>query len=185
MSKTFSQGGRAANQIRATARAKANRSRVVTTILLVVLSPFLVPLIALGLLVALTWATGRRLALIVFCLRNAGSWLLVCSARRGWREFIDNNVHPVLPADVAIVWFTRRPRENRSARHCALRRSSIITQRPYLAWITWSGIKTLSLDDQLRPLKRSRLTRRELQRLAGQQLRDAQQQLQAQRSVCH
>ncbi len=61
---------------------------------ILLLSPVAVPV-----LLFVNWLRRRS-----FLARHAGESLLVVSRRRGWRDFLVNNVEPVLPPRTRCVW---------------------------------------------------------------------------------
>jgi hypothetical protein len=120
----------------------------------IALSPFLVlvSLIFVPVITALAvrdWWRRRK-----FRLGNAGRYFLVCTTRRGWHEFIRNNVEPVLPSSTTLCWAGRIYRDRRST-EVVQAVSSLVRRhsRPYLIAVSRSGIEALALHEKLLPLK--------------------------------
>ncbi len=65
--------------------------------LLLVLMPFILIGVFFG-------EIRAKVLLRRFRKRQAGSFYLLCSRRRGWFEFVQNNVAPVLPPNVHLIW---------------------------------------------------------------------------------
>ena len=61
-----------------------------------------------------------------------GRWLLVCSRRGQWGQFIDNNVLTVLPDGVQVVWCDRRSKDTYPASALRLMGLGNVVERPYL-----------------------------------------------------
>ena len=57
--------------------------------------------------------------------RQAGAFFLVCTRRRGWYEFLNNNLIPVLPHAVRVVWHVKNWRGKSPPISEYLRRSGI------------------------------------------------------------
>jgi hypothetical protein len=87
--------------------------------------------------------------------KNEGTYFLVWTSRRGWHDFVVNNVLPALPGNVSVVrtgvgegWLpTGLARGLREAKVCQ-------PPRPYLAVVSRSGVVALPLNDSLRGLKK-------------------------------
>ena len=90
---------------------------------LILISPIAVPI-----LLFVSWMRRRR-----FLVRHAGEALLVVSRRRGWRDFLVNNVAPALPPRTRCVWIdSEDPRSDAMTfiRWLMTRRAGL--RRPYL-----------------------------------------------------
>ena len=94
--------------------------------------------LALAVAIALLCLVGpffvRRRTLIRQFKRDfAGRWLLVCSRRRQWGQFIDNNVLTVLPEGVHVVWYDpRRTGQPYPASALQVLGLGNVANRPYL-----------------------------------------------------
>ena len=99
-------------------------------------------------------ALVARIRLLRYRWAHAGTVLFVCTTRHHWHGFLLNNVIPVLPPHVRVVWLTGRDR-SRPTWHTwqALARSKIRHSKPFLAAVRLRGILTVPTHDLLLPLK--------------------------------
>jgi len=89
-----------------------------------------------------------------------GRWLLVCSRRGKWGQFIDNNVLTVLPDGVQVVWCgERRSKETYPASALRLLGLGNVVERPYLVRYVSRQPEIYRLHERLVQL--SHTTRRE------------------------
>jgi hypothetical protein len=87
--------------------------------------------------------------------RNRGRVFLVVTRRHGWFEFVMNNVVPVLPPNVDVVWqeSPARTRENQTKLHrLALARTNA---KPYFTVVNLWRNEVIQLHSELEPLKRA------------------------------
>lgn len=116
---------------------------VVAVVLLAVASP----------VIALLEAKAR-ISLRRFRRREAGTFYLVCASRRGWHDFLRNNLIPVLPDDTQAVWCGRARGGRRRAFFSHLARSGILgVPKPYLVAVTRRTLMHKSLNGALQELK--------------------------------
>lgn len=73
-------------------------------LLLVLLMPLFVLIAILAMPLVLLFQAIDHLQLRSYCWRHQVWTFLIVSKRRGWHEFVDNNIRPVVPADVALLW---------------------------------------------------------------------------------
>ncbi len=92
------------------------------------------------------------LALRWYCWRQSCWTYLVCSPRRGWHEFIENNLAPAVPAGVRLVWATRS--EPKSGPLRSIVAAGLGQGKPYLAHVEALRIRKRSLHNDLQSLKR-------------------------------
>lgn len=81
---------------------------------------------------------------------NARKLFLICSRRNSWHDFLVNNLLPVLPASISVVWFepgsgSVRARSFPASFHSALKNC----ERPVLIAVTSSGFRVVPLDREL------------------------------------
>ena len=115
---------------------------------LILISPIAVPVVLF-----VNWMRRRR-----FLRQHAGECLLVVSRRRGWRDFLVNNVEPALPPRTRCVWLdSEDPRSDamRFIKWLLKRRTGL--RRPYLIVIPEGPPRMhfVPLHETLLPLKRS------------------------------
>ena len=116
---------------------------LVAVVVFVVASPLIVVLGLKG-----------RLSLRRFRRREAGTFYLVCTSRRGWHDFLRNNVVPVLPEDTGVVWRRRGRKAWRNPFFGHLARSGIQgARKPYLVAVTKRALVHRSLNAALQELK--------------------------------
>jgi hypothetical protein len=91
-----------------------------------------------------------------FLVQHSGESLLVVSRRRGWRDFIINNVEPALPPRARCVWLDSEAPSSEAMtfiRRLMTRRAGL--RRPYLIVIPEGRprMRFVPLHDALLPLK--------------------------------
>lgn len=149
---------------RPTAGRRVGRALIVAIVLIFVL--ILVAGIGIGLLV------GGPILLILdyvrkqrFLRRHAGQSFLFVRRKRGWRDFIVNNVAPALPAGVSCIW--EDPGEPTSEVAFFIRgriRRHRYVRRPYLVAISARGrLRVIPMHASLLPLKSQARRSREAQ----------------------
>jgi len=139
------------------------------TLALIALYICLSPLIVAVMLLAMLAVTLRSIyswcALRWQSRRHGVRYYLVCSSRRGWHEFLANNLLAVLPANVAPVWSSGECDVlSRLPLHALISHGAGVA-KPYLAEVRPLGIRVRSLHDLLLPLKGSSQKDAELQKL--------------------
>jgi hypothetical protein len=120
----------------------------------IALSPFLVLVSLIFVPVIAVLAVRDRWRLRQFRAHNAGRYFLVCTTRRGWYDFIRNNVEPVLPSSTTLCWVGRKSLDPNSFE--VLRAAwnfSRSNSRPYMIAVHRSGIEGFALHDAILPLK--------------------------------
>ena len=93
------------------------------------------------------WFLLRR-----YCWTNKQWTYLICSGKRNWNSFVENNLLPAMPAAIAPVWFEEK-REGEHVPRQSLLYSGAGLTKPYLAKITLLGIRSKSLHRSLFSLK--------------------------------
>ena len=113
------------------------------TTLLIVSSPIWLPL---------WWRRSRRRRR--FLRRLAGRVYLVWHARRGWYDFVRNNVLPTLSTDVHALQDRRRGGEELGALRAAVARTDdSAAAHPYLVFVGHKRVHVFSLNAALRDIK--------------------------------
>lgn len=147
---------------------------IVTPLLVVLGLAILLPVIPF--LILTEYIRGRRIKsrLRKFCKEKAGSSYLVCTRRSGWFEFIVNNVMPILPPNVSVVW----PRRDRGQAVGGVELllhwtpEAYGVSKPYLMALSPDGVKIESIHEDLVKLKGSRRKDRETQQKARKIVED-------------
>jgi hypothetical protein len=90
-----------------------------------------------------------------FTRRRNGCVYLVCTSRRGWYDFLRNNVAPVLPEHVTCVWpGLAATQVERTALNVFELRGIANIPKPYFVKVVRRGdYPTLSLNGRLQDLK--------------------------------
>lgn len=117
--------------------------------------PFvLVLFIVVGIPALIICETKAAVSLRVFRRREAGHVFLICTSRRGWHDFLRNNIIPVLPENFRVVW-TKSARDGQFPNvlgHFA--RSRIFgVSKPYIVAVTPRALVHKSLNAVLQELK--------------------------------
>jgi hypothetical protein len=114
-----------------------------------ILLPVLVPLVLFQKL-----TTSFRLW--VFRRREAGNYYLICTSRRNWYDFLKNNVIPVLPPNVRVVWQKSDLCGPKQSLSQYLRKSRITgLSKPYLVAVTRRSLVAQSLNTIFQNLKQN------------------------------
>ena len=93
-------------------------------------------------------------ALKRFLRREAGAVYLVCTSKRNWYDFIQNNIIPVLPDNVKVVW--AKPVQNEVYRELQsfLHQSNLWSiPKPFFVAVTSHALYAISLNRKLQELK--------------------------------
>lgn len=134
--------------------AKTNKrrpSRWQQIALIAVFSPAILCVCILFVPLLLGYAVVEAVSYRAFCWRNQGRRFLVCSTRHGWKDFISNNLIPMLPEHVNVVWYKKLRRATCRGRFRHVYQRNL--PKPYLAFVTRYNIYRVSLNDSLRQLK--------------------------------
>lgn len=120
------------------------------------LSPLLVPLVAFLVVFSLVvFSLGVSayswLWLLCFCWTHVDEVYLVCSRKRGWEPFLRNNLVPVLPDSLLLIWLESP--ESRANVVRAGRLSNVFLAKPFLIRVTRFRLLSLPLNSQLAELK--------------------------------
>ena len=118
--------------------------------LIVLLSPIWIPIV---LVVAAKEAITRRRVIR----QNEGLCFFYYSSRRGWNEFVLNNVLPVLPATVVAVQVRGRGRDRYDRRRhvlggCLWKLFNTV-RHPYLLAVRAHRVRGVALHERLLPMK--------------------------------
>lgn len=85
--------------------------------------------------------------------RSGNRHFVICSRRRGWREFVVNNLQPALPDGVELAWADQKTGFMRAQAIHLVLRSAHGLKKPCLAGLTPLGMRIESLHDELLPSK--------------------------------
>jgi hypothetical protein len=93
-----------------------------------------------------------------FRVQHEGTVFFCYSVRRGWREFVLNNVRPVLPHGIEMIQMRGRPRQHKDQKRTILNRHNSKAvrplQHPYILRVDRRRIEGVPLHADLFPLKR-------------------------------
>ena len=129
-------------------------SRVLRAVAVLPLLAAMVVILVVALPFIAVLGLRARLSLRRFRRREAGTFYLVCTPRRGWRDFLVNNVIPVLPDDTRVVWRRRGRNAWRNPFFRHLARSGILgVPKPYLVAVEKRALAHKSLNRVLQDLK--------------------------------
>lgn len=114
---------------------------------LLFLSPVLVPLAALFVVFALCVSVYHWLWLLYFCWTHVGREYLICSRRRGWEPFLQNNLVPILPEQISTVWI-EAAKPTADVLHAG-RIANVFFAKPFLIRVTRFRLLSVSLNPLL------------------------------------
>ncbi len=96
---------------------------------------------------------------------NLGKRIFVAKKGRGWREFLENNVIPVLPKDVTVVWRGESGRDQSiDDLFVALPLLGIRASAPFLVAVKGADLEVTEFNARLSSLKRFGKKNPEIQR---------------------
>ncbi|HEX2476480.1 MAG TPA: hypothetical protein VHK01_17130 [Lacipirellulaceae bacterium] len=108
----------------------------------------------------LVYLLYRLLEAMWFRYSNRGRVFLVYTRRHGWNEFLCNNLFPAIAPDIVPVEYARgREPWPRLLSHIY----SPGYSKPFLAKVSWSGVRYFRLHELLLPLKRHGERREDMQ----------------------
>jgi len=114
----------------------------------------MVPLLVLSIPVFLVSHIVGSISLRRFCRREAGHVYLICTSRRGWHDFLKNNVIPILPDNFRVVWCKSMHAGEGMPLLRHLSHSHIFNvSKPYLVAVTRRALVHKSLNTVLQKLK--------------------------------
>jgi hypothetical protein len=121
----------------------------------IVLAPFILAFILVVVLPGMIiWNINAAISLRIFRRREAGHVFLICTSRRGWHDFLKNNVIPVLPDNVRVVWKKPAGKSEYRSFFRHLDCSHIFNvSKPYLVLVTPRALIPKSLNETLQKLK--------------------------------
>lgn len=123
--------------------------------LLILLSPLILVLLSIALPIIAYCSVRDAVSLRLFQRREDGNFYLVCTPRRGWHDYVRNNVVPILPPNVCVVWY--RPSRGLVPPPIIshVEHSKILgLSKPYLVRVGRSKIRAESLNLDLQEMKR-------------------------------
>lgn len=112
---------------------------------------------------------------------NAGRSFLICSSRRNWHDFLQNNLIPILPDNFLVVWVGKTGKKNYPKPPKAFRYLPVLGKYPILVVVTRDRLKYQSLHDRLYHSKMSPKKSEETRRTLAAIIADAEKELQRQR----
>jgi hypothetical protein len=154
------------------------RRRVLGDRALVVLSPLFVLIALLTAPILLLFAFLDFLQLRHYCWKHQVWTFLVSTHRRGWREFVQNNVAPMLPEGLGLLWTGDVATSGNPMRWLT---SAIVGQvKPCIVHVTLFRVRSHSIHARLKDQKWrrradvavqsevQRILREELERIFGE-----------------
>jgi hypothetical protein len=120
---------------------------VFVLILILLLSPVIIP-------VGAFMYVREAISLKIFRHREDGHFYLICASKRNWQNFLRNNVIPVLPCNIKVVWCKPREKGAYSDLQQYLSQSKICgISKPYIVAVTKHAIRVKSLNGDLQKQK--------------------------------
>lgn len=155
-------------------------------IIVIILLPIFVAFVPFFLFVCLPAACLHQLrvnvALRVFRRRENGTVYLICTSKRGWHDFLKNNLIPVLPDHIRVIWHKQGCVRERDAKHLPLftnlAASHIFSMsKPYLVVVTSKALIPKSINGAFTGLKSKAARSSEVQSLCAKQILEIEQEL--------
>lgn len=155
-------------------------------IIVIALLPVLVAFVPFFLIVCIPAAGIHQLrvnlALRAFRHRNNGTVYLICTSKRGWHDFLKNNLIPILPDHFRVVWHKQGCVQGRDAKlpplfkHLATSHLFSIS-KPYLVVVTPKALVPKSINGVFTGLKSKAARSSEVQALCARQILEIEQEL--------
>jgi hypothetical protein len=131
------------------------KKRIKRMLIGVILVPIALLIFVVFLPVILVVEIKEYIALRTFCRREAGNFYLICTSRRGWYDFLKNNLIPILPKNVKVVWHTRTSAGKNDPIFLRILSSGIYgVPKPYIISVQRKCIKAYSLNNDLQIVKK-------------------------------
>lgn len=157
-------------------------------IIVIILLPILVVFVPFVLIVCIPAACIHQLrvniALRVFRRRENGTVYLICTSKRGWHDFLKNNLIPVLPDHFRVVWHKQGCAQGRDGKlpplfkHLAS--SHIFSMsKPYLVVVTPKALIPKSINGAFTGLKSKAARSSEVQAACAKQILEIEQEFRA------
>jgi len=146
-------------------------------IALVVLAvPFIIVLVIVALPFVGIAGLCTRVVLRKFRRKNDGVVFLICTSRRGWHDYLKNNLLPVAPSELRVIWEKHGREGPQEPIIINMQRSRIYnTTRPYLVVVREQGIRVVSLNGPLQEFKKTPKRSEQTQQLSRAILLDRTQ----------
>ena len=167
---------------------KKIRNIIIVIVLLPILVAFVPFLVFVCLPAACIHQLRANLALRVFRRRNNGTVYLICTSKRGWHDFVKNNLIPVLPDNFRVVWQKKGCVQGRDAKYAPLfthlATSHIFSMsKPYLVVVTPTALVPKSINGAFTGLKTKAARSTEVQVACAKQILEIEQELRATASM--
>ena len=124
----------------------------------ILLAILVIPLIIMAVVVSLPFILLMRIdeliKLRIFRKHEEGNVYLICTSKRNWHEFLNNNVIPVLPDNFRVIWAKpyRDGKQKKIITH--LKNSKIYgVAKPYIVVVTPKALLHESLNIKFQHLK--------------------------------
>jgi hypothetical protein len=153
--------------------------RIVGILLWAALLILAAPLIILVIPLILSCEMKDAISMRLFRRREQGRIYLICTSKRGWHDFLNNNVIPVVPDGVRVTWQKTGHSDEHPTIFAYLVHSRIAgVPKPYFVRITARHPVCRSLNPALRPLKASSRKSWETQQACAQVIKQTLNELQ-------
>ena len=96
----------------------------------------------------------RKRRTLRFCRENCGKIFLICSRRRGWYEFLENNLIPAIPENIEPVWIESKYKDRKvKPLFVAMNRFYSPASKPFLLKVESNTLRRKSLNGILQNYK--------------------------------
>jgi hypothetical protein len=117
-----------------------------------------VPLLILFFILAQPFILAREInaaiSLRKFRRRESGCVYLICTSKRSWHDFLRNNVIPILPNNIRVVWHKSEPGYKQTDIFACLSRAGLADiSKPFMVLVTPHALLHRSLNVPLQSLK--------------------------------
>lgn len=131
------------------------KKRIIRILIGIILVPIALLIFVVFLPVILVVEIKEYVSLRTFRRREAGNFYLICTTRCGWYDFLKNNLIPILPENVKVVWHTRTRIGKIDPIFLWILNSGIYgVPKPYIISVQRKRIKAYSLNNDLQIVKK-------------------------------
>jgi hypothetical protein len=127
-----------------------------------------------------------KISLIRFRNKNDGNIYLICTRRRGWYDFLNNNVISVLPGNFRTAWHHRARDSKRDPIFENIARAKIFgIEKPYLVIVKNNSFQVISLNKTFQEIKKVQEKSKETQSKALEIIRNNIKSISNQTASCN
>lgn len=129
----------------------AQRQKLLSRLLFIGLIPLLALIATMAMPLVLIFQALDYVRLRYYCWKHGVWTFFVSNRRRGWHEFVDNNVRPILPEEIPLVWTCDIVLRESPMRWLYAAEAGLM--KPCLVRVRWFGAEVRSIHARLKDFK--------------------------------